>query len=222
MSKFSKNAKTAISGVLGYLFFFAIISLPLFTQSALGVDTTAISQSNCKIAIIDTRQFMEKSLASQSMNKQVEQKADEYKKNAIKIQEKLQKKFQEIEAQKSTLSKEALTKKNEALAQEAESYQKSVYAERISLDKAFNDAMVIYENKIHDIVAKYAEENGIMLVITKEAALYNVNSIEITDVILEQLNKEMTDIKVNFEPSPTHEKTSQPTKKEGDKAKQTK
>lgn len=157
-----------------------------------------IARAETKIAIIDAQKVIENSVAYQGISKEVEKKAEIYKANANRLQEKLQKKYQELEAQKSVLSNDVFNSKSEDLLKEAEISQKSTHMERITLDKAYSQAVGVLENKLLEIVQKKAQEKNINVVFAKSNTLYAESNLEITDEVLNELNSSLSEVKVDF------------------------
>jgi len=174
-----------------------ILTIYVFMFSSMA----AVANAELKIAIVD--EIIGASSAYKGITEQVEKKATAFKNNAAKMQEDLQKKYKEIESQKSVLSSEAHTKKTKQFELEAEKAQESTYMERMSLDKAFADATKILEEKITEIIKAKAVSMNLNIVFTKNNMVYNDENLEITDAIIEELNKSMSSIAVKFDSSAT-------------------
>ena len=162
--------------------------------------------NDVKIMVVDGQKIIESSLAYKDITAQVEKKATAFKNSAAKMQEDLQKKYKEIESQKAVLSTEAYGKKTKEFELEAEKAQESAYAERVNLDKAYAEAMKVLEQKITDIIQRRAKDVKADLVLTKVNIVYNNSALEITDAIIEELNKSLPAVSVKFDASTKNNK----------------
>ncbi|MDJ1406981.1 MAG: OmpH family outer membrane protein [Candidatus Midichloria sp.] len=173
-----------------------IISMLLLSSLAIS------ARAEIKIAVVDGQKIIESSLAYKDITGQVEKKATLFKNSAAKMQENLQKKYKEIESQKLVLSSEAYGKKTKEFELEAEKAQESAYMDRMSLDKAYSEAMKVLEKKITDIIQAKAIEKKLDMVMTKINMIYNNKELEITDSIIEELNKSLPAVAVKFDAIP--------------------
>lgn len=161
--------------------------------------TLSANADNIKILVVDGQKIIESSLAYKDITAQVEKKATAFKNSAAKMQEDLQKKYKEIESQKAVLSTEAYGKKTKEFELEAEKAQESTYMERVTLDKAYAEAMKVLEQRITDIIQRRAKDMKADLVLTKINIVYNNNALEITDSIIEEINKSLPAVAVKFD-----------------------
>jgi len=166
---------------------------------ALGVScaSTALAQ-DIKIAIIDSQKILEDSKAVKGIKEQVNKKAESFKTFATNKEKELKKKFQDLDGQKKALSKEAFEEKNTKLIKEAEDFNKEGYQERSSIDKAFSDSMAEVEKRIIEIIQTKAKKDKYQLVLFKMQTVFSDPSLDITQPVLDELNKSLPTIKVNF------------------------
>ena len=151
-----------------------------------------LSAAETKFAIVDARKITEESLAFKSARDQVNKKAETLRTKATEKEKKLKQRFQELESQKAALSKEALDEKSKKLMQEAEEFNKSSYAERMGIEKAFADSMGKIEKAVSEIIKAKAQSDKINIVIDKSMVFYSAGSLEITDYVLSELNKKLS------------------------------
>jgi outer membrane protein len=166
---------------------------------AIAMHTASAFAAEQKIGVIDMQKVMESSLAYKDISTQVEKKAETYKASAAKMQEKLQKQYQELEAQKSVLAADAYTKKSKELEREAESSQESAYMERVSLDRAYSGVMKSLEEKLLEIVKRKAETSNLSVVVASAAVLYSKTDMDVTNGVIEELNIALPSMKVDFD-----------------------
>ena len=183
--------------------FFQIFSLLIFSLSG-GI--AFADDYEVKIGVVNSQKVIESSSAFQDIQSQLSNRAQIYKESASKKEEDLRKRYKELESKKSVLSKEALNKKTEDLSKEAEDFQKAAYKEKGMFDKAYEQAMFVLEQKILDIVKNKAHDLKLGVVLQKAQTLYSKDEIDLTDKIIEDLNKSLTTVKVDFESAKLKEK----------------
>ncbi len=157
------------------------------------------SHAETNIAIADTNRIMETSLAYKDIVKQLEKKYEDYKDSIQKIEAQLKKRYQELEAQKNALSKEAFDTKNEELEKDANELRRKSYNERNILEKAQVEAIQKLSDKVLEIAQSKAKNLGYNLVFDKGAAVYADEKLDITSTILEDLDKNLPTVSVDFE-----------------------
>ena len=92
---------------------------------------------------------------------------------------------------KTILSKEEYQKKTDALRKKVIDYQSQRRASLDKLAKQRADARAKLFEKINPILTKYVEENNISLVIDKKDVVSSSTDFDITNIIVERLNKEL-------------------------------
>lgn len=172
------------------------LSVSLITLSCL---MSNISHADEKIAVVDTRKVIESSVAYSDISSQIQKKNDEFRDEIQKEETSLKKQYQDLETKKNALSQEAIDKKNEAISKEVAELQKRSYNQHSSLEGAYRNATQVVVDKTMDLVKKQAEKNKYSVVIEKAAAIYYDEKLEISDIVLEELNKALPKVEVKFE-----------------------
>ena len=166
-----------------------------FFVSIIFFNTNAYSES--LIAFIDMNKLMNQSSAGKSITQQLEKK---HKKNIDffdKKEKELKNKESSIISQKNVLSKEDFEKKIIELRDEATSYRKKRTELIDSLTKQRVDATNKLINTIHPILLEYSTNNSISIVIQKKNIIIGKNELDITDDIMNILNKKIKKIDLN-------------------------
>ena len=151
-----------------------------------------------RIAVVDSTKLVETSKALQSISKQVEEKEGQYRKEVRKSEAKLKKRQQNLEAKKSALSQEALDKKKVGIDKDFASLQHESSRHRVMVHKAANTAMRMLLDKVSSIVEKIAKNKGYSMVVEKTVTQYAISKIDLTDIALTRLDKELPFVKVDF------------------------
>jgi outer membrane protein len=159
----------------------------------------AVAAENKNIAIIDTQVLGDKATAWQKIREQTDKKAEEFKKESANKESYFKKKYDDLEKQKSVLSKEAYEKKYDELNKEVVEAQKKVQDHRNVLDKGHTEAAQKFEDALSAVVQEEAKKIGATLVLSKIQVLYSDQSLDITDSVIAALNKKLPSVAVKFE-----------------------
>ena len=66
------------------------------------------------------------------------------------------------------------------------------------LDKANNEAKVKIFNTIRELLADYSSKNNISMIVDKKNIIIGKKDFDITQTILDNLNKKIKEVKLNF------------------------
>lgn len=113
-----------------------------------------------------------------------------------KDEEKIRIEERELIAKKKILTKEEYNKAIEVLRKKVANHQKNKQASFKKIGQSRVEAKKKLLQKLNPIVKKYMEQNNIKLVIDKNIVLLGDASLEITDQIMEILNKEVKTLNI--------------------------
>ena len=171
-----------------FLRFFFIIFIIFYSSS---------SYSENLIVFLDMDKIMLKSKAGKSITVELEK----IHKNNITTfkqkEEELKNKETSIVSQKNVLSKEEFEKKINSLRKEANEYR----IKRRDLINSLTEKRVEAQNKLiktlNPILADYSKKNSISMIIQKKNIIIGKSELEITNDILEILDKSLKTIDLN-------------------------
>ncbi|MGE0753963.1 MAG: OmpH family outer membrane protein [Alphaproteobacteria bacterium] len=152
-----------------------------------------------KIAVVNIQSIMKDSTAAKSVREQLQQKQKTFQSEITKKEEALKAEDQELAKQRSVLSKEAFEKKAEAFRKKATDMQKEVQSKKAMLDNGFEQALTEIQQTTTTIIAELAKEKGFTVAIPTSQILYADTTTDISDDVLEQLNKKLPKLTVKFE-----------------------
>ena len=171
-----------------FLRFFFIIFIIFYSSS---------SYSESLIVFLDMDKIMLQSKSGKSITIQLEK----LHKNNITIfkqkEEELKNKETSIVSQKNVLSNEEFEKKINSLRKEANEYRIKRRDLINSLTKKRVDAQNKLIKTINPILADYSKKNSISMIIQKKNIIIGKSELEITDDILEILDKSLKKIDLN-------------------------
>jgi outer membrane protein len=142
-----------------------------------------------KIGVIDLQRVIETSNQGKFAQAQI-------KKQKEKMEENLKKKGNEIEKIRQRLEREAMVMSKDAREEKEreariklndfKSLQKRYRTELQSLEKKLIEQL---KDDVFDLVNEIGKKEGYLLIISKIGVLYSPNSIDITDQLIQRLNK---------------------------------
>ena len=144
-----------------------------------------------KIVVLDLKYVLNKSKAGKGAQDFLKKSFEDKQKKFMELEKKLKKEESDLLAKKTVLSKEEYTKKRNTLRKKVIDYQSD---RRSSLDKITTQRAEARETllkNIDPILQTYIKENNISLVVDKKNMLGGNPDIDITNIIVEKLNKEL-------------------------------
>lgn len=157
------------------------------------------AKAETKIAILDVKEIISESIAAKKASQKLKSKLSEYQLEIDIQSSKLKKEQEKLQEQSSLLTQEALQTKQAEFIEKIKSLELEVNKKKKNIDAINLKVIAEIEENIDVIVQKIAKNNNINIVLSKSDIIY-VNDIEnITDLVVEELNKNLSDIKINFE-----------------------
>ena len=169
-------------------FFFIIFFLFIFFKGAAYAENTYF---------IDFSKVLNNSKAGSEVQKKLKDKFESESKKFKLEEENIRKEEKDLISQKKVLSNEDYQKKLNDLRSKAALIQNSQQDSLNSIATARNNARQALLTALNPIIKKYMEENNIRIVLDKQSIILGDTTLEITDKIIEILNKEVSSIKIN-------------------------
>ena len=117
--------------------------------------------------------------------------------NFQKIEQNLKKEEQDLISKKNVLSQEEFKKKSADLRKKVIDYQSSRKVKADELNKKRVTATQNLFKKINPILTTYTKENNISLILDKRNVVIGNTTLDITDIIVDLLNKSNPKISLN-------------------------
>ena len=176
---------------------FAVFMLGIFLGTSLpGAALAQDAGGKLKIAVINVEAILRNATAVKNIREQIGKYRKTFQEEIQKEEEALRNANQELARQRTLLSSEAFTGKRRDFEQQVSQVQKMVQERKLNLDKAQGEAMGKVQDSLSKIITKLSEEQGISLILRRDQTVLAVKSLEITDVILKQLNMVLPKVKV--------------------------
>ncbi len=144
---------------------------------------------------------MDKIMQISKAGKEAISKINDQKKKDVskfqKIEKDLKSKEEELISKKNVISAEEFDKKLDSLSKEINNYR-TLRQEAIDLStKSRLNASADFSEKIKPILAEYAKENNIDMIIQKKNIIMGKTDLDITDDILKIVDKKINKLKIN-------------------------
>jgi len=152
------------------------------------VSTTAFAEQ--KIVVLDMKYVLNKSKAGKGGQEFLEKKFKDNAKKLNSMEKSLKKEETDLLKQKDVLSKDDYSKKMDELRKKVAEYQTLSRSSLDDLGKQRVEARNIMISKIEPIIDSYINENNISIVLYKKNVIGGSKKHDITDIIVEKLNKE--------------------------------
>ena len=149
-----------------------------------------------KIVYFNLKYVLNQSSAGKSAQDQLKKMFTDNQKRLENLEAKLKESEMDLIAKQSVLKKEDYQKQADKLRKEVSNYQND---RRISIEKITtvrSKAKETLLNKINPILKKYSSENNISVILNSTAVLSGNSDSDITNLIVDQLNKEFPSIKL--------------------------
>ena len=150
-----------------------------------------------KIVYIDMDQIMQISKAGKDAISKINDQKKKDVSKFQKIEKELKSKEEDLITKKNVISSEEFNKKLEKLSKEINNYR-TLRQEAIDLStKSRLNASADFAEKIKPILADYASENNIDMIIQKKNIIMGKTDLDITNEILKIVDKKINKLKVN-------------------------
>ena len=143
-----------------------------------------------KIVYLDMTFVLNKSKAGKGAQDFLKETFEENQKKFSIQENELKSKEADLLGKKNVLTKEEYKKNSEDLRKEVLDYQKQRRAFLAKVAKQRSESRQILLQKIDPILKTYSKENNVTLVIDKKFILSGNIDLDITEIIVEKLNKE--------------------------------
>tara|TARA_Y100000590_G_scaffold176550_1_gene201733 strand:- start:4610 stop:5134 length:525 start_codon:yes stop_codon:yes gene_type:complete len=150
-----------------------------------------------KVVVLDMKYVLNNSKAGKGAQDYLKKTFNNNAKKFSDMEKALKKEESDLLTQKNILSKEEYSKKTDTLRKKVIDYQSQ---RRASLDKIATLRAESREKlikKLEPIVDTYIKENNISIVMDKKNMIGGLNEYDITNIIIEKLNKELPSLKLN-------------------------
>lgn len=152
-----------------------------------------------RVVIVDVDRLLSESKAAENIHEQLKAEQDKLQDQLGDKDEELKESREQLVAEQETLDEESFLAKRKEFQEEIMAARQDVSLERDKIQQAAAKAVQQLRGEIIKIVADMAEEQNFALVMTKQNIMLAEKTMEITDEVMERLNKDVTAIKLEVE-----------------------
>ena len=149
-----------------------------------------------KIIFVDIDFIYTNTIAGKKINKQIQDKAKNIKKNVDDYNNKIKVEREKLINQKNVLAKEEFNKISLELNNKIKEYNNKISIMNKELLNLRNKGKIKFSEKLKDILKQYAENNSVELIINKKNILLGKNNLDATQDILKIFDKNIKEIKL--------------------------
>ena len=157
-----------------------------------------IAFSNEKIVFIDIDLIINSSKAGKDVNIQMQKVVNEKNKIFKEQETKLIEKEQKLISQKNLLKEEEFNVKINSFKKEYNEYINKKKKTLQNLDKANKEAKLKIYDILKQLLAEYSSKNDISMIVDKKNVIIGKKKFEITNLILDELNSKIKNVKLNL------------------------
>ena len=189
-----------IFGVKSALLFLVLaanlIIIPAKAQDNSSSDAARFEIS--RAAVIDIARIIRESEATARVRVLLDGKSAEFQQEFAEKETQLLAKEKELKAKESLITEDAYQEEVRAFQRDVAAIQQDIQNKRQSLDRALQEAQDKIRSLATTIIAEYASEYKIDLVVKEELLLVFRNQLNITDDILQILNERTKDAQLEI------------------------
>ena len=154
------------------------------------------SYADEKVVYLDVNFLLTESEVGKYVNSNLKKIADENNKAFKSFEEELKTDEEKLLSQQNILKKEDYNKKLSELRNKFKSYQDKKNNKNKELNILRNNAGNIILKNINEIMTEYSKNKSISLVIQKQSIIIGKTELDVTNDILELLNKKITKLEL--------------------------
>lgn len=177
---------------------FIAIILGMSVGGAFAAPAVADKMAAPSVAIIDVQRILQESLAAKSVQQQIDAQRSKFQAETEKEENGLRQSEMELGKSREQANSEVYAEHEQQLRQKTLVIERHFEARRKMLDQAFADAKNSMSVALQSVVEKVAQEHSVNLVLIKQQVLWAEPSFDITDEVLNRLNKQLPQITVKM------------------------
>ena len=180
---------------------FLVLAANLIIIQAKAQDNSASDAARFEIsraAVIDLARIIRESEATARVRVLLDGKSAEFQQEFAEKETQLLAKEKELKAKESLITEDAYQEEVRAFQRDVTAIQQDIQNKRQSLDRALQEAQDKIRSLATTIIAEYASEYKIDLVVKEELLLVFRNQLNITDDILQILNERTKDAQLEI------------------------
>jgi len=173
------------------------LALLLLSAVAVGVlPARAAEQSPMILAVVDVQRVLREAKASNQARDEIEARRTGYERDLEAQKTQLQTAQEQLQKQRAVLSPEAMEQRRQELEQRLNDLRRQTEERRSMLQDATNNVMNQLRQEMGGAIAEVMKSKGVELSLPRSAVLVFDNRLDITNDVLETLNKRLPKVDV--------------------------
>ena len=174
------------------------ILVMLLCTMMLSVSFGSDASAQTRISVVNIQKIMKDSVAAKSAKQQLSAKQKQFQTQLNAREQALKTQNDELLKQRATLTKDEMKTRVASFRKKAGEAQGEAQKKRVSLDKAFNQALSDIQKNVTAIIGEIAKEKKIALVIPASQTMHYDPEMDISADVLARLNKRLHSLKLAF------------------------
>ncbi len=185
-----------VSRTLGILI---LIGITIFISYQTHAQTNSDkSSAQVNIAVLNLENIRRNATVIQGIHKQISELENEIKQGLNKEEETLRIANQDLAKKRAILAPDAYAQERKIFEQSVLKVQRMVQMKKQLLNRAKRAALAKVEKILNKLVADLAAERGLLLVLRTDQTVLASRKLDITKIILKQLNSKLSELKVEI------------------------
>lgn len=163
---------------------------------------TGASQAAPNIAVIDVQRILQQSLAYKSIRPQMTALKKEFEQKFRTAEGELRSTNKDLQRERTILSPDAFAQRQRDFRKRVDTVQRDMQAVNRLLDRALSNSVGKIQLMAREITATIAKEKNLDLIFSNSAITFAAPRLDLTDLVLDRLNKRLPSVKVVLPPPP--------------------
>jgi Skp family chaperone for outer membrane proteins len=151
------------------------------------------------IVVADVQRLLRESLAGASLESQITDLRTQLASGVAEREQALRQEEQELQEQMNILAPEVFADRRRAFEEAVVAFQQEVRSKQRSLDEVYGEGLNRIRAGIVEILQQMVDERGYDLILPQAQILVGSRDLDITDDVLEELNKRIPSVAITFD-----------------------
>ncbi|MGI9510621.1 MAG: OmpH family outer membrane protein [Geminicoccaceae bacterium] len=147
-------------------------------------------------AVVDYQRVLQEAAASKSIAEQMDVRRKAYHDEISAEEQRLYEAERELSKQRSVLSEDAVSEKQQQLEAEVQAVRELTQKRRQQLEEVSAEAVSKVERALFEVLTSIAEERGLNVVLPTSQVLFFSRQIDLTEEVIVQLDATLSEVPV--------------------------
>lgn len=176
------------------------LAAPLALAAGAAAQTKPDEKVNLVIAVVDGAKLTAAAKAMKAAQEEAEKLAKRFDADFAAEQKKLQAEYQQLEKDRLKITGEEYDKRLQRLNQRFAEIRRTAQIRQEQMSRAVRHVQLQFRNEVVKVIQALSVEAGYTLVLERSAVLHAAAQLDITDKVLERIDKAQIQVKFEFPP----------------------